>query len=247
MVRVRPAMKLSTFTDYSLRMLMYLAAEPQRRATIAEIATAFGISEHHLSKVAHGLGRDGWLANVRGKGGGLALAMAAAAHRHRRRWCACTEGADLPAACFADDGDACAIGAVCRLRGVLGEAVQAFYARARPLHAGRPGPQPALRCRACCSSTRPARAADEPAARSVAHMNNVIPIEEPLRRPQPAPPPGFALWQLGFRPFYLLASVFAALSIGAVGAAVRRLAGPALPGTGRCGMRTRCCSASRWR
>jgi uncharacterized protein involved in response to NO len=44
-------------------------------------------------------------------------------------------------------------------------------------------------------------------------MNRVIHIEEPLRRPQAAPPPGFALWQLGFRPFYLLASNFAALSI----------------------------------
>ena len=44
-------------------------------------------------------------------------------------------------------------------------------------------------------------------------MNRVIHIEEPLRRPQSAPPPGFALWQLGFRPFYLLASSFAALSI----------------------------------
>jgi Rrf2 family transcriptional regulator, nitric oxide-sensitive transcriptional repressor len=121
-----PAMKLSTFTDYSLRMLMYLAAEPQRRATIAEIATAFGISEHHLGKVAQGLGRDGWLANVRGHGGGLALAMAPqqiGIGQVVRR----TEGADLPAACFADDSEPCAIGAVCRLRGMLDEAVQAFY------------------------------------------------------------------------------------------------------------------------
>ena len=69
------AMKLSTFTDYSLRLLMYLAAEPQRRATIAEVAAAFDISAHHLTKVAHVLGRDGWLANVRGHGGGLALAL----------------------------------------------------------------------------------------------------------------------------------------------------------------------------
>jgi uncharacterized protein involved in response to NO len=44
-------------------------------------------------------------------------------------------------------------------------------------------------------------------------MSNIIQIQEPLRRPQPAPPSGFALWQLGFRPFYLLASAFAALSI----------------------------------
>jgi Rrf2 family nitric oxide-sensitive transcriptional repressor len=119
-------MKLSTFTDYSLRLLMYLAAEPKRRATIAEVATAFGISEHHLTKVAHGLGRHGWLANVRGHGGGLALAMAP---KHivigevvRR-----TEGGDLPAACFADDAAPCALDKACRLRGVLAEALEAFY------------------------------------------------------------------------------------------------------------------------
>jgi Rrf2 family transcriptional regulator, nitric oxide-sensitive transcriptional repressor len=124
--RVRPIMKLSTFTDYSLRMLMYLAAEPQRRATIAEIATAFGISEHHLGKVAHGLGRDGWLANVRGHGGGLALAMAPQ-QIGIGQVVRLTERADLPATCFADDSEPCAIGAVCRLRGMLDEALQAFY------------------------------------------------------------------------------------------------------------------------
>ena len=119
-------MKLSTFTDYSLRLLMYLAAEPQRRATIAEVATAFGISEHHLTKVAHGLGRHGWLANVRGHGGGLALAMApkqiVIGEVVRR-----TEGGDLPAAYFAPDAEPCALDEACRLRGVLSEALQAFY------------------------------------------------------------------------------------------------------------------------
>lgn len=119
-------MKLSTFTDYSLRMLMYLAAEPQRRVTIAEIAAAFGISEHHLGKVAQSLGRDGWLANVRGNGGGLALAMAPQ-QIGIGEVVRLTERGDLPAACFADDSAPCAIGAVCRLRGVLDEAVQAFY------------------------------------------------------------------------------------------------------------------------
>ena len=119
-------MRLSTFTDYSLRLLMYLAVEPQRRATIAEVAAAFGISQHHLTKVAHGLGRHGWLANVRGHGGGLALALAprqivvGAVVRQ-------TENSVLPAACFADADSACAIGTACRLRGVLDEALQAFY------------------------------------------------------------------------------------------------------------------------
>jgi Rrf2 family transcriptional regulator, nitric oxide-sensitive transcriptional repressor len=119
-------MKLSIFTDYSLRLLMYLAAEPQRRATIAEVASAFAISEHHLTKVAHGLGRHGWLANVRGHGGGLALAMApkqiVIGEVVRR-----TEGSDLPAACFAEGAAPCALDKACRLRGVLGEALQAFY------------------------------------------------------------------------------------------------------------------------
>ena len=68
-------MRLTNFTDYSLRVLMFLAAT-QRRATIAEIADVFGISENHLMKVSHVLGKAGVLANVRGKGGGLELAMA---------------------------------------------------------------------------------------------------------------------------------------------------------------------------
>ncbi len=120
-------MKLSTFTDYSLRLLMYLAAEPGRRATIAEVARAFEISEHHLTKVAHGLGRAGWLANARGKGGGLALACAAD-QIHLGEVVRHTEHGDLPAACFADDARPCPITRDCRLRGVLGEAVDAFYA-----------------------------------------------------------------------------------------------------------------------
>ena len=120
-------MKLTTFTDYSLRVLIYLAAQPERRATIAEIVGAFDISENHLTKVVHFLGKCGWLANVRGKGGGLSLAMGADA--------ICvgdvvreTEGAALPAECFGEEGGHCAIGSVCRLRKVLGEAVEAFYA-----------------------------------------------------------------------------------------------------------------------
>src|SRR5690606_38287290 len=67
------AMKLTTFTDYSLRVLIYLAAQPGRRATISEVASAYGVSENHLVKVVHFLGRQGWLRNVRGKGGGLEL------------------------------------------------------------------------------------------------------------------------------------------------------------------------------
>ena len=120
-------MKLTSFTDYSLRVLMYLAAQPGRRATIAEIAASFEVSENHLTKVVHFLGRNGWLTTVRGKGGGLGLAKAPGSIvvgevvRH-------TEGAAVPAECFGEEGGHCSIARICRLRGVLGEAVDAFYA-----------------------------------------------------------------------------------------------------------------------
>jgi len=120
-------MRLTTYTDYSLRLLMYLAAEPGRRATIAEVATAYGISENHLTKVAHGLGRLGWLATVRGQGGGLELAVPAQ-QIGVGQVVRGTEGGDLPAACFGDTPVACTIERACRLRGVLTEAVEAFYA-----------------------------------------------------------------------------------------------------------------------
>ena len=120
-------MKLTAFTDYSLRVLIYLAAQPGRRATIAEIANSFGVSENHLTKVVHFLGKAGWLANVRGKGGGLALGdlpeligVGAVVRR--------TEGEAVVAECFGKDGGNCCIAPVCRLRAALGEAVNAFYA-----------------------------------------------------------------------------------------------------------------------
>jgi Rrf2 family transcriptional regulator, nitric oxide-sensitive transcriptional repressor len=120
-------MKLTGFTDYSLRVLIYLAAEPTRRATIAEVATAFAVSENHLTKVVHFLGKQGWLANVRGKGGGMGLAMPAQ-HIVVGRVVRATEGAAVPAECFEEHPSACTIVRVCRLRGVLKEAVDGFYA-----------------------------------------------------------------------------------------------------------------------
>jgi Rrf2 family transcriptional regulator, nitric oxide-sensitive transcriptional repressor len=120
-------MKLTAFTDYSLRVLIYLAAEPGRRATIAGVAQAFGVSEHHLTKVVHFLGKEGWLATTRGKGGGLGLALAPEAIVVGRVVRA-TEGAAVPAECFGDTPDHCSIARICRLRGVLRQAVDAFYA-----------------------------------------------------------------------------------------------------------------------
>lgn len=120
-------MKLTSFTDYSLRVLIYLAAQPGRRATIAEISQTFGISEHHLTKVAHFLGKQGWIATTRGKGGGLSLARPT----HEiviGRVVRDTEGAVDPAECFSGEDDRCVITHCCQLKGVLSEAVKAFHA-----------------------------------------------------------------------------------------------------------------------
>ncbi len=119
-------MKLTSFTDYSLRVLIYLAADPERRATVAGIAQAFGVSVNHLTKVVHFLGKQGWLATTRGHGGGLGLAVAPEAIRVGRVVRA-TEGQALAAECFGDTPDNCSIANICRLRGVLHQAVEAFY------------------------------------------------------------------------------------------------------------------------
>lgn len=120
-------MKLTAFTDYSLRVLMYLAADTTRRATISEIAGSFSVSENHLVKVVHFLGKRGWIETVRGKGGGLRLAMPPQ-HVNVGQVVRDTEGTAVPAECFSDDGGHCIIDSCCHLKAVLGEAVAAFYA-----------------------------------------------------------------------------------------------------------------------
>jgi Rrf2 family nitric oxide-sensitive transcriptional repressor len=119
-------MKLTVFTDYSLRVLIYLASQPPKRATIAQVAAAYGVSEHHLVKVVHFLGQMGWLNNVRGKGGGLELALAPE-RIGLGQVVRASEGESVVAECFSPEGDCC-IAPTCRLRGALREAVTAFEA-----------------------------------------------------------------------------------------------------------------------
>ena len=118
-------MRLTAFTDYSLRVLIHVATAPEGRTTIAEVARAFGISEHHLVKVVHLLGREGVLLNTRGRGGGLSLARPPKAI-NLGALVRVTEGGDVPAECFRPDGR-CVLTPVCRLSGVLAEALAAFY------------------------------------------------------------------------------------------------------------------------
>lgn len=119
-------MKLTGFTDYTLRVLMYLALNPDRLSTIQGIAEAYGISESHLMKVVHHLAKSGVVESLRGKGGGIRLALPA--HEIRiGRVVREAEGEGPIVECFSDH-DTCRITPNCKLAGVLREAFDALYA-----------------------------------------------------------------------------------------------------------------------
>ena len=110
-------MRLTTFTDYTLRVLMYLAIEPSRLATIPEIACAYGISENHLMKVVYRLVRNGLIDSVRGKGGGIRLGQVVLA----------SEGDAIIAECFSEKNNTCCITPACKLSFILAHAFEGFY------------------------------------------------------------------------------------------------------------------------
>ena len=119
-------MKLTTFTDYSLRVLIYLAARPRQRATIAETAAAFGISQNHLTKVVHFLARHGWIETVRGKGGGMRLA-AAPADINLGEVVRSIEP-DFSLVDCLTTAKSCTLTGSCRLTGIVSDALQSFMA-----------------------------------------------------------------------------------------------------------------------
>jgi Rrf2 family nitric oxide-sensitive transcriptional repressor len=119
-------MHLTTFSDYTLRTLMYLALQPDKLCTVEEIAAAYGISTNHLMKVVHQAALAGDIASVRGRGGGLRLArrpetIVVGAVLRR------TESDLEIAPCFCAAG-ACAIQPACVLQDALREALEAFLA-----------------------------------------------------------------------------------------------------------------------
>ncbi|MEM9616964.1 MAG: Rrf2 family transcriptional regulator [Pseudomonadota bacterium] len=118
-------MRLNLQTDYALRLLMHLAVNEGRLSTIADVAERYAISKNHLMKVAHILGREGVIETVRGRSGGLRLACPAGkiiVGRIVRMM-----EADLALVeCFQGGANECVITPACRLKGMLGEAVDAF-------------------------------------------------------------------------------------------------------------------------
>jgi Rrf2 family nitric oxide-sensitive transcriptional repressor len=119
-------MRLTNFSDYALRVLMYAAARSDRLITIEETAEVYGISRAHLMKVVNQLTRAGYLKAVRGRSGGLMLAK----RPNRIRLgdvIRATEPDFALVECFTPPGG-CLITSCCRLRGVLKEAIAAFTA-----------------------------------------------------------------------------------------------------------------------
>jgi Rrf2 family nitric oxide-sensitive transcriptional repressor len=118
-------MQLDKFTDYALRVLMTLAVRAPARVPTSEIATVFGLSENHLSKVATQLVREGFVTSERGRGGGLVLARPADQIRVGEVVRAMKRN-DPVVECFGVD-KSCLILPACGLRGPLAQAQEAFF------------------------------------------------------------------------------------------------------------------------
>lgn len=120
-------MRLTSFTDYALRLLMRLAGAPERSVTTDVLARELAVSRHHLQKVVQALGQAGYVATRRGGGGGLRLAvqpeMLTVGAVVRR-----LEARQPLVECFRADGGACALMPGCLLRRRLAAAREAFLA-----------------------------------------------------------------------------------------------------------------------
>lgn len=117
-------MRLTRYTDYALRVLMYLAVKREGLATITEIAERYGVSRNHVMKVVFDLGQMGYVETLRGKHGGMRLAhppeevnVGALVRR--------TESDLALVECFTGEGG-CPLTSQCVLRGALHRALQQF-------------------------------------------------------------------------------------------------------------------------
>ena len=119
-------MRLTTFTDYSLRVLIYLAVNGEQNTTIAQIAKKYGISRNHLMKVVQELSQKNYLTALRGKNGGLRLNRPPS-EINIGELVRAMENDFAVAECFGQYNQ-CVLTPACSLRAVFGEALEAFLA-----------------------------------------------------------------------------------------------------------------------
>ncbi len=120
-------MQLSRFTDYSLRVLIYIGLRQDRLVTISEIAQNYCISQNHLVKVVHQLGIHGYIKTIRGKGGGIRLARRPELINIGNVVRDTEENMDI-AECFDPNKQSCSLLPTCILKSALIEARQSFLA-----------------------------------------------------------------------------------------------------------------------
>jgi len=120
-------MQLTFYSDYSLRVLIYLSQCNKEISTITEIAEFYQISKNHLVKVVHQLTKMGYLISIQGKGGGIKLAKDPAniiiGDVIRK-----TEPNFTLVECFDKKTNHCVITDVCKLKGLLNQGLSAFFA-----------------------------------------------------------------------------------------------------------------------
>lgn len=119
-------MRLTVFSDYTLRVLIYLGLHQDELATITEIADAYDISKNHLMKVVNELAAQGYVETVRGKGGGLCL-KTSPSHITLGTVLRVSEADTALVECFDRDSSRCCIAPACAARNILRQAQEAFY------------------------------------------------------------------------------------------------------------------------
>ena len=125
-MEVGDIMRLTVYTDYSLRTLLYLALrDSDYLATIQEIADTYNISKNHLMKVTYDLGKLGYIETIRGRGGGIRLAVDPSSitiGQVVRQ----TEDDFNIVECFNHEQNLCIISPACKLKHILYDAMQAY-------------------------------------------------------------------------------------------------------------------------
>lgn len=120
-------MNLTSYTDYALRVLIYLSAQPQgKRSNIRDISDFYRISFHHISKVVYDLGKLGFVTTIRGRNGGIYLAKNPD-EINIGELVRYTEQPVRLVECFDEEHNTCKLSPVCRLKGIFQEASQAFF------------------------------------------------------------------------------------------------------------------------
>lgn len=119
-------MRLTVHTDYALRILMALAVAGDRLMTIEELSRRHQVSRNHLMKVAQSLVALGLVNGVRGRNGGLSLAQPASS-LHMGAVVRALETDQQLVACLGDEAATCVFSGACRLTGMFGKALEAFF------------------------------------------------------------------------------------------------------------------------